>query len=50
MYGVIDIGSTSVRLMVTDGKRVQKKINTTRLAENMGAANILQPVNSERTA
>ncbi len=50
LYAVIDIGSTSVRLMLTDGARVQKKVNTTRLAENMGDNNLLQTVNLERTA
>lgn len=50
MYAVIDIGSTSVRLMLTDGKRVQKKVNTTRLAEDMGEGNLLQANNLERSA
>lgn len=50
LYAVIDIGSTSVRLMITDGVRVQKKVNTTRLAENMGELNFLRPFNMERTA
>ena len=32
-YAVIDVGSNSVRLMVSDGERtIYKKINTTRLA------------------
>lgn len=50
LNAVIDIGSTSVRLMATDGSRVQKKVNTTRLAEHMGEGNLLQSVNLERTA
>lgn len=50
LHAVIDIGSTSVRLMLTDGVRVEKFLNTTRLAENMGHHNILQPLNLERTA
>ena len=34
-YGVIDIGSNSVRLLISEnGKSVKKLINTTRLAEN----------------
>lgn len=50
LFGVIDVGSTSVRLMLTDGRRVEKRVNTTRLAENMGEMNTLQPVSIERTA
>lgn len=50
LHAVIDIGSTSVRLMLTDGVRVAKSLNTTRLAEKMGQHNILQPINLERTA
>ena len=50
LYAVIDIGSTSVRLMLTEGVRVQKKVNTTRIAENMGENNMLHPVGLERMA
>ena len=50
LFGVIDIGSTSVRLMMTDGEKVEKRVNTTRLAENMDEMNTLQPVSIERTA
>ena len=48
LFGVIDIGSTSVRLMMTDGEKVEKRVNTTRLAENMDEMNTLQPVSIER--
>ena len=35
-YGVIDIGSNSVRLLISeDGNVIKKTINTTRLAENL---------------
>ncbi len=49
MYGVIDIGSNSVRLMISDGnKTLYKKVKTTRLAENMCDA-MLQSAPMERT-
>ena len=49
-YGVIDIGSNSVRLMISDGNNtLYKKVKTTRLAENMCGA-VLQSAPMERTA
>ncbi|MEG1613376.1 MAG: hypothetical protein RR357_04345 [Clostridia bacterium] len=50
LYAVIDIGSTSVRVMLTNGKLVEKQIETTRLADNMSEGGNLQPQNIERTA
>ncbi len=47
-YAVIDIGSNSVRLMMSDGQVTEyKQVKTTRLAENMGTDKILQvePIN-----
>lgn len=35
MYGVIDIGSNSIRLMKCDGEECDKEVITTRLAEGM---------------
>lgn len=50
-YGVIDIGSNSVRLMISDdGKTITKLVKTTRLAEKMGDDCILQDQPIERTA
>ena len=50
-YAVIDIGSNSVRLMLTDGKRTSKELNTTRIGEGMGdGKRILLPEAMERTA
>lgn len=50
-YAVIDIGSNSVRLMISEGlKTLYKEINTTRLAENMGEERILTDVAIDRTA
>lgn len=40
-YAVIDIGSNSVRLMMTDGKTTVKTINTTRLADGLAHTNRL---------
>ena len=49
-YAVIDIGSNSVRLMLSDGQVAEyKQVKTTRLAENMGTEKILQLVPIERT-
>ena len=49
-YGVIDIGSNSVRLMISDGKNnVKKYVKSTRLAEGMGTANLLNKNSVERT-
>ena len=47
-YAVIDIGSNSVRLMMSDGQTTEyKQVLSTRLAENMGTEKILQvePIN-----
>lgn len=50
-YGVIDIGSNSVRLMISSGdKTLYKKVKTTRLAEGMGEELMLKPEAIERTA
>ncbi len=50
-YAVIDIGSNSVRLMMSDGKEtLYKNVNTTRLAEGMGTEGILTSVAIKRTA
>ena len=50
-YGVIDIGSNSVRLMISEnGQTINKYVKTTRLAENMEADNNLQDISMERTA
>ena len=50
-YGVIDIGSNSVRLMINaDGKTQRKDVLTTRLAEKMGTEKVLQENAIERTA
>lgn len=49
-YGVIDIGSNSVRLMISDGgNNVKKYVKSTRLAEGMGTANLLNINSVERT-
>ncbi len=50
-YGVIDIGSNSVRLMLSDGvNTLNKYVKTTRLAEGMGLEKIIKPEPMERTA
>ena len=50
-YAVIDIGSNSVRLMISiDGQTQHKYVKTTRLAEKMGDTCVLQDVPMERTA
>lgn len=50
-YGVIDIGSNSVRLMINvDGFTERKDVLTTRLAEKMGTEKVLQDNAIERTA
>ncbi len=49
-YGVIDIGSNSVRLMISEnGKTLYKLVNTTRLAEGMGDEKTLKEKPVERT-
>ena len=49
-YGVIDVGSNSVRLMMSDGvKSLYKQVCTTRLAEGMNADNMLNEKAVERT-
>ena len=49
-YGVIDIGSNSVRLMISNGVSTQYKIlKTTRLAEGLGEDKLLKIVPMERT-
>ncbi len=50
-YAVIDIGSNSVRLMISqEFDTLYKEINTTRLAEGMGDEKILTDVAINRTA
>ncbi len=50
IYGIIDVGSNSVRLMISDEeKTITKFVKTTRLAEGMGEKKILQTVAIERT-
>ena len=50
-FGVIDIGSNSVRLMLADeNKTLYKKVKTTRLAEGMGEQLLLKAEPIERTA
>ncbi len=49
-YGVIDIGSNSVRLMISlNGKTLYKLVNTTRLAEGMGFNKVLKAQSVDRT-
>ncbi len=49
-FGVIDIGSNSVRLMINEnGKTLYKLVNTTKLAEGMGAERLLKSQSVERT-
>ena len=50
-YGVIDIGSNSVRLMVSSGVKAQYKIlKNTRLAEGLGEDKTLKENSMERTS
>ena len=50
-YAVIDIGSNSVRLLlVADGKVLYKRLNTTRLGENLAVTGRLLPQAISRTA
>lgn len=49
-YGVVDIGSNSVRLMINkDGKTLYKLVKITRLAEGMGDEKILKAQSVDRT-
>ena len=49
-FGVIDIGSNSVRLMINqDGNTERKDVITTRLAEKMGTERVLQDYAIDRT-
>lgn len=49
-YGVIDIGSNSVRLMISDGeKSLQKFVNTTKLAEGLAKTKKLNNAAINRT-
>lgn len=51
MYGVIDIGSNSVRLMMSDGiNTLSKEVNTTGLAEGLAISGRLKATAIERTA
>lgn len=51
LYGVIDIGSNSARLMMHDGRKtLYKRVKITALAENMGEQRTLTDVAIERTA
>lgn len=50
LFGVIDVGSNSVRLMISDGKNtIEKLAQTTRLAEGMGSGKFLQKASIERS-
>lgn len=50
-YGVVDIGSNSVRLMISNDDLTESKfVKTTRLAENMGDSCVLQFEPMNRTA
>ena len=50
LYGVIDIGSNSVRLMLWQkGKTLSKQLITTRLSEGMGQDLIIKPSPLDRT-
>ncbi len=49
-YGVIDVGSNSVRLMISDGvSAIYKTVKTTRLSEGMGQDKMLTDTAVERT-
>lgn len=51
MYAVIDVGSNSVRLMLSDGvNTISKETIITRLAEGLSTTNMLKPEAVERTA
>ena len=51
LYGVIDVGSNSVRLLISNGKQsILKKVNITKLAEGLSGGSKLQLSAIERTA
>ena len=51
LYGVIDIGSNSARLMIHDGRKtLYKRVKITALAESMGKDKILTECAMKRTA
>jgi exopolyphosphatase / guanosine-5'-triphosphate,3'-diphosphate pyrophosphatase len=50
LVGVIDVGTNSVRLLVTDGKRDRERdLNITRLGQGVDAARVLSDEAMERT-
>lgn len=50
-YGVIDIGSNSVRLMLSDGeKTIAKFVNTTRLADGLSSSGKLKEISMKKSA
>ena len=49
-YGVLDIGSNSVRLMIWQGKTLDKKTTITKLAQGLSKDNQLDVQSVERTA
>lgn len=50
LFGVIDIGSNSVRLMISDGEHtLQKWVNTTKLADGLAQAGSLQDAAMQRS-
>ena len=50
LFGIIDIGSNSIRLMISDGKKSLKKyVETTKLADGLAKTGILQDAAMERS-
>lgn len=50
LFGIIDIGSNSVRLMISDGdKSLKKCVNTTKLAEGLAKTGVLNDFAMERS-
>lgn len=50
LFGIIDIGSNSVRLMISDGdKSLKKYVNTTKLAEGLAKTGVLNDFAMERS-
>lgn len=50
LFGIIDIGSNSVRLMISDGEKSLKKyVNTTKLAEGLAKTGVLNDIAIERS-